>query len=369
MPLSIAFLIDELGSGGAQRQICMLALELSKRGYLVEITCYYPNIWYQDHLLRENVTVRVITWRNQIEKLIKVRRTLRTLKADAVISFLKGPNLLNIIGALPERLWKTIIAERTTDTLPLSYKNRIYFMLYRFSDAIVVNSSTQLEILRKTVPTLSGKLKLIRNCVDLDKFYPRTDRDVSGRPLIFGLLASYYPHKRPSDLIKAVEILAGRLGNRTPNFIWCGENIDHATRSYTEEFQKCSRMIRDKQLEGFITLRGPTVLPEIFLDGTDCVCLFSDREGFPNVICEAFASGKPCVATRVGDIPFLIRDGVTGFTIESASPESIANVLMKMALIEDNKRLEMGRNARKFAEEHLSIKSTCDEYLELIHST
>jgi len=50
-----------------------------------------------------------------------------------------------------------------------------------------------------------------------------------------------------------------------------------------------------------------------------CLCLCSHSEGMPNVVVEALSCGCPVVATDVGEVPFLIEDGVNGFRVGGSS--------------------------------------------------
>jgi glycosyltransferase involved in cell wall biosynthesis len=46
-------------------------------------------------------------------------------------------------------------------------------------------------------------------------------------------------------------------------------------------------------------------------------------EGFPMVIREAYAAGVPVAASRLGPLPELVRDGVTGVLFEAGNPEDL----------------------------------------------
>lgn len=53
-------------------------------------------------------------------------------------------------------------------------------------------------------------------------------------------------------------------------------------------------------------------------------------DAYPNVIREAMAAGLPCVATRIGAIPEMIVDGVTGFLIPPDDPAWLADRLLRL---------------------------------------
>jgi glycosyltransferase involved in cell wall biosynthesis len=73
-------------------------------------------------------------------------------------------------------------------------------------------------------------------------------------------------------------------------------------------------------------------------------------EGFPMTIVEAFATGLPVVASRLGSAAELIRDGETGRHYRAADPRDLAAVIEQL-LDDDAMRLEMGRQARLEYEE------------------
>ncbi len=73
-------------------------------------------------------------------------------------------------------------------------------------------------------------------------------------------------------------------------------------------------------------------------------------EGFPMAIREAFACGKPVIASNLGAMAELVEDGKTGFLFEPGNPEDLASKIRWMLEHEDE-CIQMGRNARKVFEE------------------
>jgi glycosyltransferase involved in cell wall biosynthesis len=76
------------------------------------------------------------------------------------------------------------------------------------------------------------------------------------------------------------------------------------------------------------------------------VVLSSFSEGVPVVLMEAFAHGRPVVATRVGGVPELVENGVSGFVVSPGDPEELANAMER--IISDPVLAKiMGKNGSK----------------------
>jgi colanic acid/amylovoran biosynthesis glycosyltransferase len=98
----------------------------------------------------------------------------------------------------------------------------------------------------------------------------------------------------------------------------------------------------------------PAEIP-VQMNNADIVLAPSLSEGLPNVIKEAMASGVPVIATNVGGIPEIVKEGQNGFLVERKSPDSIAKRISD--LIESPALYEkFSRSGRKAVEDNFDVK-------------
>jgi len=101
----------------------------------------------------------------------------------------------------------------------------------------------------------------------------------------------------------------------------------------------------------------------------DVFVLPSLQEGLPTVLLEAMAARKPIVSTNVGGVPFLIHDGVNGFTVNPCDPQALAN---KIALLLQNEIIykEISENGYNTIMEKyrwdVIVKMIIEQYKEIL---
>lgn len=67
-----------------------------------------------------------------------------------------------------------------------------------------------------------------------------------------------------------------------------------------------------------------------YMQAADVLCLTSHNEGVPNVVLEALSCGTPVVTTKVGGIPEVLPEFLPSIMVDSRSPETIANALIRI---------------------------------------
>ncbi len=104
-----------------------------------------------------------------------------------------------------------------------------------------------------------------------------------------------------------------------------------------------------------------------YLENLSIFAAPSRKEAFGINICEAMERSLPVVASKVGGIPEVIEDNITGILCKPDNPESLANSL-EILINDFEKRKELGENGRKRVEKLFNREEAMREHLELYES-
>ena len=340
--MRILFLIDNLGSGGAQRQIVTLATLIKEIHSDISILTYSKENFFIEKVFANDIKLEYIKSNNLIERIFKIRKFIRSGKYDVVISFMGTPNFLNNFSAFEGRSWKIITSERTSGVyINNSIRYRLFSWFQHYSD----------------------KLKDIYNPVILPKITSTYTPKVNHKINIL-IAASYQYLKNPIGLIKAVIMMSEEERSKI-EINWYGRT--EVTSGDTRAYDESLNLIKENDLENVIHLNGQTKDISNIMNTADFVALFSELEGLPNAICEGMMIGKPIIMTRVSDYDNLV-DKSNGFLCDWNNSESIKNALVKASELSSEEIVLMGQRSKEKAEILFSSHDIINQWLELIES-
>lgn len=364
--MRLLFVIDNLSTGGAQRQMISLALGLHKRGQEVSFFHYYPGQLLADRLYDAHIPICFSQKRGRFSSDVvnHLSRHIRERNPDLVLSYLITSNVYAVISTLGmRRKPKVVVSERSYD-LPgqrLGTKH-LYRQLYRFADFIVANSHHQRQNLVDRYAWMAHKITTIYNGVDLEVFKPAEEQP-PGDPLRLLAIGSIRKTKNGLCLVRALAILRDRYGLR-PCVDWAGQHVA-SDKSHDAYFRQMDQEIADLGLtEQWRWLYQQTNVVELY-NTHHALVHPSYLEGMSNVVCEALACGRPVIASNTLDHPRLVQDGASGYLFDWRDPEALAMAIKRFYDLSPEERREMGRKGRLFAEQNLSLDRLADDYESL----
>jgi glycosyltransferase involved in cell wall biosynthesis len=176
-------------------------------------------------------------------------------------------------------------------------------------------------------------------------------------------LVSTVGHVRP---VKGLDILiraAATVCQEFPRAMFLVIGDVHAPA----HFQELLELTESLGLNENVRFVGPSEDVFSLLKMSDVFCLPSRSEGFSNALLEAMACSLPCVATRVGGNSEALKDGQSGFLIESENPRLLADRILTL-LRQPERAKEMGREGRRVVEAKFTIQVMMSRLVESYHT-
>ncbi len=99
----------------------------------------------------------------------------------------------------------------------------------------------------------------------------------------------------------------------------------------------------------------------------DCLVQPSHHEGMSNVILEAAATGRPCIASDICGCREPIKDGQTGYLFKVTDADDLYAKMLAFVNLEKDKRAQMGARAREFMKSSFDREDVVNTYIEEIN--
>lgn len=368
--------------GGMKGHLLTLTAGLKKSGYEIEVACPEDSSLARE-IKAQGLVVHDINLVGPLSPvwdyrcIVQLHKILQRGRYDIIHFHGAKAGLVGRIAALAARCPRTVLTAHNFiiyEEVPLAKK--ILFrcgekLLSRVTTRIITVSEALKADLINNYRINSELITPVYNGIDTAKYTGHRDRPaiknewgISQAKYVLGTAARMAPQKGLHYLLEAVALInkldPGRAGE-----IACVVAGDGPLRAELEK------------LAGQLGLADQVIFPGFiddmpgFLYCLDVFIIPSIAEGLSITTIEAMAAGLPVVASRVGGLPELVSEGVTGYLVEPRNPLELAQAILKI-LGQPELAKGMGEKAREMAWRRFSteamINETCQVYDQVLSS-
>lgn len=366
----ILFISTGLSYGGAETQLVCLADRLKSRGWEVRVISITPLKDYVKELKSANIPVYSLGSRRKLPDprlIFRIISLIRTYQPQIVHSHMVHANLLSRLAY--SMVHPTILICTAHSTLE---GGRYIDYLYRFTDPLcdltTQVSKAGLERYVRIGAVPRDKICYIPNGVDTDRFCPNLKiRSKIRRKQGFESAFMWFavgrldPSKDYPNMLQAFTLVSQSRPEAMLVIVGDG--------SLRPEIEKYAQ---DLGIRGHVDFLGTIAhdnMPEL-MNMADGYVMSSAWEGMPMVLLEASATGLPIVATDVGGNSDVVQDGRTGILVPPKNSKALADAMLSIMNLSENKRRLMGTIGRQYIEINYSLNRVVDQwemlYMELL---
>jgi glycosyltransferase involved in cell wall biosynthesis len=336
--INILYLIASLDSGGAERQVIELARSLDKSRFNVFIVIYHNRIHFKEILDAPGITLTVLEKKFKYDPRFPFRLAghCRKNHIDIIHSYSESAGfwgrLAGKIAGIP-----SITHIQNTNYSQSFFRGE---KLMGWMDRVIIANS------------YAGR----------DEYKKNTGRvlPVIQNGLNFELIPKNL--KKPEDEKKFRIISAGRV-SRQKNYLCLlkavcelkdkipGLRVEIWGRvMHKDKMEEMQAYILENKLEDTVFYMGTSdrIIDEIA--SSDLMVMTSLWEGFPNVVMESLACKTPVISSNVADLPYLVKEGDTGFLFPSDDFEALAGKILLFYKMTTEERKTMGEKGRSLVE-------------------
>jgi len=296
------------------------------------------------------------------------------IAAEALSEAWGGTPIVHMFHTLGEM--KNRIA-RSTEEREGEYRINGEKQILRRADRVIVATIAELTQLRFLYKADASKLVVIPPGVDVCHFYPIPADEAK---MYVGLKAHdrmvlyvgrIEPLKGVDTLIEAMSCLQWKE-ERPVHLAIIGGDPAVSPRQMSSEMARLQKLCDDLsvgQTVVFLGKRDQDKLP-YYYSAAELVVMPSHYESFGMVALEAMACGTPVIASEVGGLAYLVKDGETGFTIPDQEPDTLCEKISWL-LNDHDMHAAMSQRAVEYAQDYAwetISKQIVDVYQGLVNN-
>lgn len=230
-----------------------------------------------------------------------------------------------------------------------SYKLAVEFSLNHCD--VLTSVSDYLKTVTLETFDCRNPIEVIHNFVDTDLFCPPEDNGFprDGRTWKLIHISNFRPVKQVLDVIRVFDTVAKCV---PCHLLMVGDGPDKPA---------AQEMVCSLGLSSQVTFTGKVLTVEESLRQADILLCTSQTESFGMSIAEAMSCGLPVIAPRVGGIPEVVQDGLTGILTKPGDLDAMAEALLSL-FTNPQKAISLGLAARKRILENFSPLSVVPKY-------
>ncbi|HWI83109.1 glycosyltransferase family 4 protein, partial [Ramlibacter sp.] len=302
--------------------------------------------------------------------LFRLVRCFRELQPDIVQTWMYHADLLGGLAARLAKVPVVIWGIRTTDVAKGGSRvtPMIRWLCARSSAVIpdkIVCAAEAARRLHVALGYRADRMLVIPNGLDIGSWNPASEDGAQLRRQLgidesactVGTLGRFSHVKDQHNFVRAAGIVGAR--DTRVRFLMVGRDCDWENRQLVA-------WIGQTRLADRFILLGQRSDPAVCMAAMEVFVLPSRTEGFPNVLAEAMAMGRPCVTTDVGDAASLL--GSCGLVSPPEDSSALAESIVRMLGLPSAERDAFGRSARARIVQEYSMER-CNERFENLYAT
>jgi glycosyltransferase involved in cell wall biosynthesis len=357
--VNILYVESSRSWGGQEYRTCLEINWLNAHGHEAWLIC---NPDSQVHSKALELGTRMVTMPlvNRFDPICSLRlwKFCRKNKIDLLKTYSSKDHWI----CLPLFLCGIPLSRARCITDPIGNRSRAFVFKHGCSQ-IVADASVIKRQLVEEHGIDAANIEVIGSAVDLQKFKPPRDGVKFRRELgiadeipLIGNIGMIRPDKGQLELVKAVPLVLQKRPDA--RFVVVGQGTGILKRGINVRNAIDRAGLADKII--MAGYRWDT--PEVFA-ACDMIVIVSLRtEASPIVLREAFASGRPVIATKVGDIPEIVRDRENGLLIEPGNPQALASAILEF-ISDPELAARCAANGLRYATENFSFDKMMDAKL------